>query len=111
MNENVDYPRLDEPGQPRTIRVGNLDQELQQTIRDNCITLAEEAGGEDKVTLEMIDAHPCVSRRDYGYWIMELLDHQKERDFVWKMQQAFIEGLELPATYLDRLGLRHLGEA
>ena len=91
--------------------VNGVELVLEQTIRDNCVTLATEAGREDKVTFEMIDAHPCVTRRDYGYWIMERHDDQKAHHFGWEMRKQFVEGLELPPTYLDRFGLRRLGEA
>src|SRR6266566_333699 len=114
MSSN-DEPNLDEPGLPISLPLTLEDgkqvfHEIPQTKRDNCIALAEEAGSEENVTREMVEAHPVVTWRDFNYWIMELLEHQKGRDFYWDMAQKFEGQFDLPETYLDELGLRHLEE-
>ena len=55
--------------------------EIPQTKRDNCIALAARAGGEQYVTRSMVEAHPYLTWRDFIYWIIELLEYQKGRDF------------------------------
>jgi hypothetical protein len=37
-----------------------------------------------------------------------LLEYQKEQDWYWDMLKVFSRKFELPETYTDRLGLRHL---
>jgi hypothetical protein len=62
--------RLDEPGKPAG--------DLQQTRRDNCATVMQEAGGPDKVT----DAHLAdwgLTREDFNEF---LLDHAMARQMM-----------------------------
>lgn len=56
----------------------------------------------------MVEAHPYLTWRDFNYWIIELLEYQKGRDYYWDMLQVFSGNFNLPETYLDRLGLQHL---
>ena len=107
-------PDLDEPGEPIHASLELEDgtrkpYDIPQTKRDNCIALAARAGGEQHVTRSMVEAHPYLTWRDFNYWIIELLEHQeKERDLYWDMLRLFSGKFELPETYTDRLGLRHL---
>ena len=107
-------PDLDEPrrADPRQPGVGRRHSEVTTTSRrpsgSNCIALAARAGGEQYVTRSMVEAHPYVTWRDYNYWIIELLEYQKGRDYYWDMLLVFSGKFDLPETYVDRLGLRHL---
>ena len=106
-------PDLDEPGEPIHASLELEDgtrkpYDIPQTKRDNCIALAARAGGEQYVTRSMVEAHPYVTWRDYNYWIIELLEYQNGRDYCWDMLLVFSGKFDLPETYVDRLGLRHL---
>ena len=106
-------PDLDEPGESIHASLELEDgtrklYDIRQTKRDNCIALAARAGGEQHVTRSMVEAHPYVTWRDFNYWIIELLEYQKGRDYYWDMLQVFSGKFDLPETYVDRLGLRHL---
>jgi hypothetical protein len=108
-------PDLDEPGEPIHASLELEDgtrkpYDIRQTKRDNCITLAARAGGEQYVTRSMVEAHPYVTWRDFNYWIIELLEYQKGRDYYWDMLEVFSGKFDLAKTYVDRLGLRHLGK-
>jgi hypothetical protein len=108
-------PDLDAPGEPihATLELedGTLKPyDISQTKRDNCIALAARAGGEQFVTRSMVEAHPYLTWRDFNYWIIELLEHQKGGDFYWEMLQVFSGRFDLPEKYTDRLGLQHLRE-
>jgi hypothetical protein len=108
-------PDLDEPGEPIHASLELEDgtrkpYDIRQTKRDNCIALAARAGGEQYVTRSMVEAHPYVTWRDFNYWIIELLENQKGHDHYLHMLQVFYGRFDLPETYLDRLGLQHLGE-
>jgi hypothetical protein len=104
-----DEPNLDEPGAPDIEdHGGDVFHEHPQTKRDNCVRLAELAGGEEHVTREMVEAHPVLTWRDYCYWILELVEEQKRDDFTWDMIQRYVGPLDLPESRLDRLGLRHV---
>ena len=79
-------PDLDAPGEPihATLALEDgtqLPYEIPQTKRDNCIALAARASGEEFVTRSMVEAHPFVTWRDFNYWIIELLEYQKGRDY------------------------------
>jgi hypothetical protein len=82
--------------------------DIPKTKRDNCIMLATRASGEQYVTRSMVKAHPYLTWRDFNYWIIELLEYQKGRDWYWDMLQVFSGEFDLPETYVDRLGFRHL---
>ncbi len=115
MAEDDRDPDLDEPGEPihATLELEDGTRkpyDISQTKRDNCIALAARAGGEQHVTRSMVEAHPYLTWRDFNYWIIELLEHQKGRDFYWEMLQVFSGRFDLPETYTDRLGLQHLRE-
>jgi hypothetical protein len=106
-------PDLDVPGEPihASLELDDgtrMPYDIPQTKRDNCIALAARAGGEQYVTRSMVEAHPYLTWRDYNYWIIELLEYQKGRDFYWDMLLVFSGKFDLPETYVDRLGLRHL---
>jgi hypothetical protein len=106
-------PDLNEPGEPihATLELEDGTQmayEIPQTKRDNCIALSARAGGEQYVTRSMVEAHPYLTWRDFNFWIAELLEYQKERDWYWDMLKVFSRKFDLPETYSDRLGLRHL---
>jgi hypothetical protein len=106
-------PDLDAPGEPIRATLAledgtQLPYEIPQTKRDNCIALAARASGEEFVTRSMVEAHPFVTWRDFNYWIIELLEYQKGRDYYWDMLQVFSGRFDLPETYRDRLGLQHL---
>ncbi len=62
------------------------------------------------MTRSIVEAHPYVTWRDFNYWIIELLEYQKGHDHYLHMLQVFYGRFDLPETYLDRLGLQHLGE-
>ena len=51
---------------------------------DNCIALASRAGGEQYVTRSMVEAHPYLTWRDFNYWIVELLEYQKDETSTGK---------------------------
>lgn len=106
-------PDLDEIGEPihATLELEDGTRkpyDIPQTKRDNCIALAARAGGEQYVTRSMVEAHPYLTWRDFNYWIIELLEYQKGRDYYWDMLQVFSGKFSLPETYRDRLGLQHL---
>jgi hypothetical protein len=106
-------PDLDEPGEPihATLELEDGTQkpyDIPQTKRDNCIALAARAGGEQYVTRSMVEAHPYLTWRDFNYWIIELLEYQKGRDYYWEMLRVFSDRFTLPEMYRDRLGLQHL---
>jgi hypothetical protein len=106
-------PDLDEPGEPirATLELEDGTQkpyDIPQTKRDNCIALAARAGGEQYVTRSMVEAHPYLTWRDFNYWIIELLEYQKGRDYYWEMLRVFSGRFTLPEMYRDRLGLQHL---
>ena len=108
-------PDLDEAGEPihSTLELEDgtqLAYEIPQTKRDNCVALSARAGGEQYVTRSMVEAHPYLTWRDFNYWIAELLEYQQGRDWYWDMLKVFSDKFELPETYLDQLGLRHLGK-
>jgi hypothetical protein len=114
-SERLPDPVLNEPGEPihATLELEDGTQmayEIPQTKRANCIALSARAGGEQYVTRSMVEAHPFLTWRDFNYWIAELLEHQKGRDWYWDMLKVFSDKFELPETYVDRLGLRHLGK-
>jgi hypothetical protein len=109
------HPDLDEPGEPihasLELEDGTpLPYDIRQTKRDNCIALAARAGGEQYVTRSMVEAHPFVTWRDFNYWIIELLEYQTGGDYYWDMLQVFSGKFDLAKTYVDRLGLRHVGK-
>ena len=56
----------------------------------------------------MVEAHPYLTWRDFTYWIIELLEYQKGRDWYDDMLQLFSTKFDLPETFTDRLGLGHL---
>jgi hypothetical protein len=109
------HPDLDEPGEPIHASLEledgtRLPYDIRQTKRDNCIALAARAGGEQYVTRSMVEAHPYVTWRDFNYWIIELLEYQTGGDYYWDMLQVFSGKFDLAKTYVDRLGLRHVGK-
>jgi hypothetical protein len=109
------HPDLDEPGEPIHASLEledgtRLPYDIRQTKRDNCIALAARAGGEQYVTRSMVEAHPFVTWRDFNYWIIELLEYQTGGDYYWDMLQVFSGKFDLAKTYVDRLGLRHVGK-
>ena len=118
MAEMADGPGLpksdlNEPGEPihATLELRDGTQmayEIPQTKRDNCIALAARAGGEQYVTRSMVEAHPYLTWRDYIYWIIELLEYQKGRDWYDDMLQLFSTNFNLPEAYTDLLGLGYL---
>jgi hypothetical protein len=106
-------PDLDELGEPihATLELEDgtrMPYDIPQTKRDNCIALAARAGGEQYVTRSMVEAHPYLTWRDFNYWIIELLEYQKGRDYYWEMLRVFSGRFTLPEMYRDRLGLQHL---
>jgi hypothetical protein len=114
-SKSLPDPDLNEPGEPihATLELEDGTQmayEIPQTKRDNCIALSARAGGEQYVTRSMVEAHPYLTWRDFNFWIAELLEYQKGRDWYWDMLKVFSGKFELPETYVDRLGLRHLGK-
>jgi hypothetical protein len=115
MPEGPGLPKSDlsEPGEPihATLELQDgtqLAYEIPQTKRDNCVALAARAGGEQYVTRSMVEAHPYLTWSDFIYWIIELLEYQKGRDWYDDMLQLFSTKFNLPEAYTDRLGLGYL---
>ena len=106
-------PDLGEPGEPGPCQpgVGRRYSEVlrrPQTKRGGSVMLAARAGREQYVDAVDGRGTSSITWRDYNYWIIELLDLPEGARLLLGHASGVSGKFDLPETYVDRLGLRHL---